>query len=232
MGPGAKAPAGRGRSPALIIFDCDGVLVDSEAPSNRVVAQEVTALGWPMTEAESMQAFVGFQLRDIPAVVQPHLAHPIPEGWVEHLRRQIIAAFDTLQPMPGAAAALEAVHAMGLPLRVASNSSHAEMQVKFGRTGLAHLVSGRIHSAYDVPRGKPHPDVFLHAAAAEGIDPARCLVVEDSIPGTRAARAAGMRVVGLDPHGHATEALRTEGATVIRHLDELPPLIESLRAQP
>lgn len=218
--------------PALVIFDCDGVLVDSEAPSNRVVAAEVTRLGWPMTEAQSMAAFVGFQLRDIPAVVQPHLPHPVPDGWVEHLRRQIIAAFDTLQPMPGAAAVLQAVHAMGIPLRVASNSSHAEMQVKFGRTGLAHLVAGRIHSAYDVPRAKPHPDVFLHAAAAEGIDPADCLVVEDSLPGTRAARAAGMRVVGLDPTGHTAEALRAEGATVIRHLDELPSLIECLGPPP
>lgn len=219
----------RGTPVALVIFDCDGVLVDSEGPSNRVVAQEITALGWPMNEAESTARFIGHRLSDIPPVVEAHLGRPVPDGWVEHLRGRLIAAFDTLQPIPGAAAALQAVAALGVPFRVASNSSHEEMAVKFDRTGLAALVAGRRHSARDVARGKPAPDVFLAAAAAEGVAPEACLVVEDSVPGVMAAVAAGMRVVGLDIHGGGG-ALRDAGAWPIHGLHELAPLLAALRA--
>ena len=210
----------------LVIFDCDGVLVDSEGPSNAVVAREITALGWPMTAAESTARFVGVRLSDIPAVVEAHLGRPVPPGWVETLRGGLIAAFDTLETLPGAHDTLRAVAALGLPYRVASNSSHEEMAVKFRTTGLAPLIAGRQHSARDVPRGKPHPDVFLAAAAAEGVPPAACLVVEDSLPGVTAAIAAGMTVVGLDPGGDGAP-LRAAGATPIRSLHELPALLRT-----
>ncbi len=186
----------------LVIFDCDGVLVDSEGPSNRVVAQEITALGWPMTAAESCALFVGRRLSDIPAVVEATLGRPVPPGWVELLRDRMIAVLASeLEAMPGAHDALRAVTALGLPYRIASNSSHEEMAVKFERVAMADLVDGRVHSARDVARGKPAPDVFLHAAAAAGVPPAACLVVEDSVPGAQAARAAGMACIGLAPHG-------------------------------
>ena len=212
----------------LVIFDCDGVLVDSEGPSNRIVAAEVTALGWPMTEADSTALFVGHRLSDIPPVVEARLGRPVPEGWVEALRARMIAAFGTVPAIPGAHAALGAVGAMGLPFRVASNSSHEEMDAKFHHTGLGALVCRRQHSAHDVARGKPWPDVFLHAAAAEGVPPAACLVIEDSLPGIAAARAAAMRVVGLQTHGNAA-ALRDAGAHPIGTLSELPALLEALR---
>lgn len=215
---------------ALVIFDCDGVLVDSEGPSNRVVAQEITRLGWPMTETEATALFIGFTLDDIPPVVEARLGRPVPDGWVETLRQAMIAAFDTVQTVPGALDAMRAVTALGIPFRVASNSSHEEMQVKFDRTGLAPLVAGRRHSAHDVPRGKPAPDVFLAAAAAEGVQPAACLVLEDSIPGIRAAIAAGMRVVGLDIHGDGG-ALAAEGARPIRALSDFAPLLAGLVRQ-
>ncbi len=208
----------------LVIFDCDGVLVDSEGPSNRVVAIEISKLGWPMTEAESTALFIGHRLSDIPPVVEARLGHPVPDGWVEHLRQRLIAVFDTLETIPGAADALRAASALGLPYRVASNSSHEEMDVKFRHTGLARLIAGRQHSARDVPRGKPFPDVFLAAAAAEGVPPAACLVVEDSVPGVKAAVAAGMAVVGLDLHGDGA-ALRAAGATPVRALSELAPIL-------
>ena len=211
----------------LVIFDCDGVLVDSEGPSNRAVAEEVTALGWPMTEAESTQLFIGCQLGGIADVVEAHLGRPVPEGWVEHLRRRIVDVLSNeVEAMPGAAEVLAATAALGLPIRVASNSSHREMQVKFARTGLAARLQGRTHSAYDVAQGKPAPDVYLAAAAAEGVPPGACAVVEDSVPGTMAAVAAGMACIGLDAHGDGAE-LRAAGAHLIRGLRELPPLFQA-----
>lgn len=209
----------------LVIFDCDGVLIDSEGPSNRVVAEEITKLGWPMTEAESTARFVGFRLSDIPPVVEQQLGRPVPDGWVETLRQGLLASFEHVQTMPGARAALEATAARGVPFRVASNSSHEEMDVKFARTGLTPLIAGRQHSAHDVPRGKPAPDVFLAAAAAEGVAPAECLVIEDSLPGIAAARAAGMRVLGLVLSGNAP-VLAAAGATPIEALSELDAVLQ------
>jgi HAD superfamily hydrolase (TIGR01509 family) len=211
----------------LVIFDCDGVLVDSEGPSNRLVAEEITALGWPMTGAESQALFVGRRLTDIPAIVEPKIGRPVPPGWIEYLRDRLIAMLSNeVEVMPGAHEALAAVTALGLPFRVASNSSHAEMAVKFARTGLDHLVAGKLHSARDVPRGKPAPDVFLAAAKAGGVPPDACLVIEDSVPGAMAARAAGMACVGLAPYGD-DPALRAAGAVLIRSFDELPALLRA-----
>ena len=209
----------------LVIFDCDGVLVDSEGPSNRLVAQEITALGWPMTTEQSCELFVGRRLSDIPPMIEAQLGRPIPSGWVAQLREKLIRLLsDEVEAMPGAHDALRAVTALGLPYRIASNSSHEEMDVKFRRVAMLDLVQGRLHSARDVRKGKPAPDLFLHAAAAEGIPPTACLVIEDSVPGAQAARAAGMACIGLAPHGD-DPALRATGAVLIRSFDELPAIL-------
>ncbi len=209
----------------LVIFDCDGVLVDSEGPANRVVAEAITALGWPMTTGQSCALFIGLRLSDIPAVVEAQIGRPVPPGWVNALRDRMIETLsEEVEAMPGAHDAMRATTALGLPYRIASNSSHEEMAVKFGRVGMVDLVAGRTHSARDVARGKPAPDVFLHAAAAEGVPPAACLVIEDSVPGAQAARAAGMACVGLAPHGD-DPGLRAAGAILIRSLAELPDII-------
>ena len=211
----------------LVIFDCDGVLVDSEGPSNRVVAEMVTALGWPMTTEESLRRFVGYRLSDMPPVIEAHTGRPVPPGWVEALRDRMIGVLSSeLEAMPGAHGALAAVTALGLPYRVASNSSHEEMAAKFTRTAMTELVAGRLHSARDVARGKPAPDVFLHAAAAEGVPPGACVVIEDSVPGAQAARAAGMACIGLAPHGD-DPALRAAGATLIHDFAALPALLRT-----
>ena len=211
----------------LVIFDCDGVLVDSEGPSNRLVAQEVTALGWPMTMEESCELFVGRRLSDIPAVIEPHIGRPVPHGWVNQLRERMIQMLaDEVEAIAGAHEVLAATTALGLPYRIASNSSHEEMAVKFDRIAMTPLVAGRIHSARDVARGKPAPDVFLHAAAAAGVSPGACLVVEDSVPGAVAAREAGMACVGLAPRGDDPK-LRGAGAVLIHSLAELPDLLRS-----
>jgi beta-phosphoglucomutase-like phosphatase (HAD superfamily) len=214
----------------LVIFDCDGVLVDSEGPSSRVVAEEITALGWPMTTEESYALFIGLRLSDIPAVVEPHIGRPVPPGWVDSLRDRMITVLTSeVEAMPGAHDALRATTALGLPYRIASNSSHEEMAVKFQRVAMVELVEGRLHSARDVARGKPAPDVFLHAAAAARVPPGACLVVEDSVPGAQAARAAGMACIGLAPHGD-DPALREAGAVLIRSFSELPALLRNAMA--
>lgn len=211
----------------LVIFDCDGVLVDSETLANRVCAEEVTRLGWPMTGAEAMARFMGLRLSDIAPMVEARTGRPVPPGWVEHLQNRLVEVLGReVEPMPGAAEALREVAALGLAHRVASNSSHEEMAAKFARTGLASLVAGRVHSARDVARGKPAPDVFLAAASAEGVPPGACLVVEDSVPGARAAAAGGMACVGLDPHGDGVR-LRAEGAVIVRALAEVPAILRA-----
>ncbi len=214
----------------LVIFDCDGVLVDSEGASNRVVAEEITTLGWPMTAAESAALFVGHLLSDIPAVILRYTGRHVSPGWVDHLRDRLIAILGTeLSAIPGAHEALGSTAALGLPYRIASNSSHEEMAAKFERVAMTSLVEGRVHSAQDVPNGKPAPDVFLHAAAAAGVPPSACLVVEDSVPGAQAARAAGMACIGLAPHGD-DPALRAAGAVLIRSLAELPAILQTAMA--
>ena len=208
----------------LVIFDCDGVLVDSEGPSNRAVAAEVTKLGWPMDEAESMRQFVGFRLEAMPPVIAARIGRDLPEGWVEAMRQRLIATLaEELELIPDAAAVLEAVAEMGLPSRVASNSSMREMEAQFGRTGMLHLME-RAHSADEVGRGKPDPAVFLRAAEAEGVPPGACVVIEDSVPGTQAAIAAGMACLCLVPHGDGAGQLAA-GGTLIRSLTEIPPLL-------
>ena len=206
---------------ALVIFDCDGVLIDSEAVANRVCAEEITKLGWPMSEAESTALFMGYRLSDMPPVIEARLGRAVPPGWVNRLRNTLVARLTTESVlMPGAREAIEAVVAMGLPFRIASNSSHEEMAVKFARTGLSALVAGKLHSARDVAAGKPAPDVFLAAAEAAGVAPHLCLVVEDSQPGVRAAVAAGMQVLGLDVSGDGA-ALAILGAHPIRSMGDV-----------
>lgn len=208
----------------LVIFDCDGVLIDSETLANQVVAEELTALGWAMTTADSLQHFVGMTLEDMVPVIEARLQRVIEAGFVGQLRDRIVDVLGReVLAMPGAEAVLRATTALPLPYRIASNSGHSEMAAKFGRTGLATLVAGRTHSADDLPRGKPAPDLFLAAAAAEGVPPASCIVVEDSVLGARGARAAGMACLGLDPHGDGAR-LRAEGATPVRSLAELPAI--------
>jgi HAD superfamily hydrolase (TIGR01509 family) len=213
--------------PGLVIFDCDGVLVDSEGPSNRAVAEEITRLGWPMDEQESTRRFIGCQLKDVAEVVEAHLGRPVPDSWVETLRTRLVDVLASeVELMPGIEEVLRSVTALGLPLRVASNSSHKEMRVKFARTGLLALLP-RAHSAYDVPHAKPAPDVFLAAARAEGVAPERCVVIEDSVPGVTGAVAAGMACIGVDAHGDGAELREAGAAHVVHHLLEIPPLLRA-----
>ena len=212
--------------PDLIIFDCDGVLIDSEGVASTLIATELTALGWPMTMQQSMDTFLGMSITDMEPIIETHLARKLPANWrAELAAKLVIALSEQAKIIPGAREMLERVTALGIPWRVASNSSDEEMAVKFARTGLTALTAGRTHAAASViakgGRPKPAPDIFLAAAAAQDVPPANCLVLEDSALGVTGAVAAGMACYGFAPHGTG-EALLTAGASAIfRNLHDL-----------
>ena len=217
----------RGRRTALrlVIFDCDGVIVDSEAIANRVAAEMISDLGWKMTGEQAQDNFLGMTLNAMVPIISARIGRPVPRDWLDNLVNTIADAMATQAiAIPGAIEALDGVAALGLPWRIASNSSHQEMQVKFARIGISARGAGRVHSFTDVSHGKPAPDLFLSAAAAEGVDPKNCVVIEDSTTGARAAAAAGMDCLGYLAHGDGT-ALRATGAVPFRSMFELPSLI-------
>ena len=215
----------RGAPIGLVIFDCDGVLVDSEPVANRVVAEFVTAAGWAMTAEACEERFIGLNLEAMVPVIEAALGRGLPGDWVMRLTERLVTVLGVESvPIAGAIGALKGVTGWGLPWRVASNSSHQEMGAKFSCIGIADLVAGRVHSYTDVAHGKPAPDLFLAAAAAEGIGPAGCVVIEDSATGARAAAAAGMLCLGYAPRGDGAR-LRSEGAYVFSDMGELPELL-------
>jgi HAD superfamily hydrolase (TIGR01509 family) len=215
----------------LVIFDCDGVIVDSEPIANRVTVTELATLGWTMTAAESERRFLGMTFSDMVPVIERQLGHAIPPAWHDTVKARLIEAL-ALEAIPiaGALEALAALSALGVPWRIASNSSHEEMDAKFARIGIAAVVAGRMHSHRDVKQGKPAPDLFLAAAAAEGVAPAECMVIEDSQPGVRAAVAAGMDCLGYAPHSDGA-ALRALGAVPFRSMFDVPALVAAARRE-
>jgi HAD superfamily hydrolase (TIGR01509 family) len=226
----------RQRPLELVIFDCDGVLIDSEALCNRVVAEILTEAGWPMTAKECTDRFIGMSFYAMQPEIEARLGRSLGDDWVDRVVDVVTAAMEReAEPVAGAREALDAVMAMGLNWRIASNSSHLEMAAKFGRVGWLELVAGRVHSSVDViargGAGKPAPDLFLAAAAAAAVAPARCLVIEDSVHGATAARAAGMDCLGFVPHGDAA-ALRAAGAVPFHSMHDLPGLLRAALACP
>ena len=186
--------------PALVIFDCDGVLVDSEPLSLACLTAGLNRIGVPI-DVETVRArFAGTAMASIMAHVARDYAVTAPDGFVDAVKAETLAIFDAeLRPMAGIA---EAVASLGRPSCVASSSDPVRLRHSLGLTGLLPLFEGRIYSAVEVARGKPFPDLFLHAAARMGFPPDACLVIEDSVPGVTAARAAGMRVLGFTGGGH------------------------------
>lgn len=182
----------------LVIFDCDGVLVDSEEASCRLCAQAARDAGMAVADSDAVATFSGMALPLIQQMIERETGTDLGPHWADVMQARFVSAMkEGVEPMPGVHAMLEAVHRLGVPVRVASNSSMEEMVVKFAATGLDPHFEGRIHSARDMRVPKPRPDVYLHAARTQGIDPVRCLVLEDSDPGARAAVDAGMTCVML-----------------------------------
>jgi HAD superfamily hydrolase (TIGR01509 family) len=207
----------------LVIFDCDGVLVDSDRLAVRVDARVITEAGWPITEAEVIERFLGRSDTDQIAEIESHLGRALPSDWLEqceHLYREV---FETeLRAVEGVP---ELLASLDLPNCVASSGSQEKMRYTLSKTGLYSFFQGRIFSVSEVTRGKPAPDLFLYAAARMNTDPARCAVVEDSSVGVAAARAAGMWAFGYA--GGISDPARLEGprTTIFGHMRDLIPLL-------
>jgi HAD superfamily hydrolase (TIGR01509 family) len=211
--------------PRLAIFDCDGVLVDSEPIASRVTAEAMTELGIPTTAEEAHALFLGDTLANVVRAIEARAPGPVPHGWVERMQQNLWAEFRrTLQPMPGARSAVESLLGAGLLVCVASQGAVAKMQLTLGVTGLLPLLDGRIFSAAMVARPKPFPDLFLHAAEQCGVEAARAVVIEDSPKGVRAAVSAGMRALGY-ARSVPEEVLHEAGAEVFHDLCEVPRLL-------
>jgi HAD superfamily hydrolase (TIGR01509 family) len=207
----------------LVIFDCDGVLVDSESISNGVLAEMLSAEGLPTTLAQARRDYQGLLLAEVRTRAQEQLGRQLPGDWLGRYEQRRAAVFRAeLQPVPGAAQAVRAVSAAGLAACVASQGKLSKTRLSLELTGLRDMfVADALFSAELVPRGKPYPDLFLYAARAMGVDPGRCVVVEDTPSGVTAAVAAGMRAIGYAADSDE-RALRGAGAELVWALSELP----------
>ena len=207
----------------LVIFDCDGVLVDSERLAIKVDAIVLGQLGLELSEAEIVERFVGQSQSEFQASIETLLGRPLPDNWEAETTPIYRRAYrEGLKPIDGIH---EAITNIEIPTCVASSGSHEKMRFTLSLTGLYSLFEGRIFSATEVERGKPEPDLFLLAAQRMGVEPGACAVVEDSVLGVAAGRAAGMKVFGFS--GSVTPAAKLEGpdTTVFGHMSELPRLL-------
>ncbi len=209
----------------LVIFDNDGVLVDSEPISNRLLAAYLTELGHPTSYEDSLRDYMGAAMHRVHDLIQERTSRRLPENFDDVFHGRVFAAFERdLEPVAGVVAVLEKLTADGVPYCVASSGSHERIRVGHRKTGLDRWFDdARIFSSEDVGRGKPAPDLFLYAAERMGVAPERCAVVEDSPLGVQAAVAAGMDVYGFTA---MTPAAKLAGATqLFRSLEDLADLL-------
>jgi HAD superfamily hydrolase (TIGR01509 family) len=217
----------------LLIFDCDGVLVDSEVLSCRIDAEFLTEIGVPYTAEEIARQFLGVSLKTMISRIESERDCKLPDDFSEKLNRTLFARFETdLKPIEGVR---DAILSLPFPRCVASSSIPERIALSLRVTGLADLFDN-IFSSTQVARGKPAPDLFLHAASRMNTLPEECLVIEDSIAGVQAARAAGMRVIGFVGGSHCgpghAEKLRQVGAqAVIERMTDLPGAVQTIKKE-
>ncbi|WP_153111691.1 HAD family hydrolase [Propionivibrio limicola] len=213
---------------AAVIFDCDGTLVDSETPGLDVLHAEAVKIGAAIERDEIHARFRGKRMMWCAGVVGERLANKpndFEDGFTKQVRAAMTVRFrEGLDPLPGA---FDLLRRLQIPFCVASNGPREKMELTLGQCGLWPLVSDRIFSAYEVGSFKPDPGLFLHAAAALGVEPARCAVIEDSLPGVQAGLAAGMQVFSLHPQ----PGLPAELADRVRFIDSLVELDRLLHGQ-
>lgn len=218
-----------------VLFDCDGVLVDSEPITNGLLRDMLEEQGWALSPAECMRLFIGKAVKDQRELIERHTGKPLTEEWLALFRQRRNERLDReVRPIAGIPDAVPAIHrAFGGRIAVASGADLPKVKLQLERCGLARWFEGHVFSGHDLPRSKPFPDVYLAAARALGADPTRCAVVEDTVTGVTAGVAAGATVFGYSPPeaGHdAPDSLRAAGAAhIFTSMHELPAL---LRADP
>jgi HAD superfamily hydrolase (TIGR01509 family) len=207
----------------LLIFDCDGVLVDSEPLAGRVLHEALNELGLKISLAESADRFTGLSMDTCARLAEEMLGAPLPADFAREIERRSIESFrQSLRPIRGVE---QLLRQLDPPRSVASSGSHRKIRASLRLTGLDRWFREEsIFSADDVDCGKPAPDLFLHVSVRTGFPPERCIVIEDSVPGVEAAVAAGMRVFGYAERSEP-RALRTAGATVFTGMSELAALL-------
>ena len=212
----------------LIIFDCDGVLVDSEPIANRVLTDQLEAIGLTMPEEEVMRRFVGLTREGDLALAEELLGRPLPADFAPRWDAALVEALRSeVRAIDGV---IDLIGRLGIPFCVASNGTRDRLHLTLETAGLLPLFKGRIFCAADVARPKPAPDLFLHAAKTMGTPPARTAVIEDTPTGARAGVAAGMTVFGFVGGTSSTRAaLEAEGARVFESMAALAPLIGAQR---
>ena len=206
-----------------VLFDCDGVLVDSEPITNGVLREMLNEAGWALGQAECERIFIGKAVRDERARIEAETGRPLTEDWMRAFyarRDQRLRA--ELRAMDGALQAVIAAHRHTAGrIACASGADKAKVVMQIGMAGMAPYFGEAIFSGHDLPRSKPHPDVYLAAAAHLGVEPARCLVIEDTGTGARAGLAAGATVWGYCPQGHGRAFEGLGLPRVFGHMDEL-----------
>jgi HAD superfamily hydrolase (TIGR01509 family) len=212
----------------LVIFDCDGVLVDSEPLANASFSRALKTQGLDWSVEETMRRLMGLSVKSCVEICETELGRKLPDDFLEELQAVTYQSFRDapLQPVAGVKDAVVALQKAGFQTCVASSGGPEKMRFTLGLTGLWELFDGHIFSASQVPRGKPFPDLFLHAAIAMDTQPFACTVIEDSVPGIRAARSAGMRALAYAGAPYADRAaLATAGGELFEDMRELPELV-------
>jgi HAD superfamily hydrolase (TIGR01509 family) len=218
--------------PHPIIFDFDGTIVDSEPLANQGLSECLTELGFPTTHDEALATYIGLRLIDCIAKAERIHGRKLPDDFASLCRARVGALIDQhLQPVPGAMAFIR--DRASEPIAIASSSRVISIERGLARVGLHNIFDGRIFSAADIERGKPHPDIFLKAADGIAAEPRECVVIEDSVLGVQGAVAAGMTVIGLTAGAHCNPAhgqvLRDAGAhTIARSYGEVESYLARL----
>ena len=206
-----------------VLFDCDGVLVDSELITNGVLRDMLAEQGWAMSLQECMTVFVGKAVMDERARIEAETGKPLTPEWIADFRSRRNAALDArVQAITGAVQAVAAVHGtVQGRIACASGADRIKVEMQLRKVGLWPYFEGRVFSGHEMPRSKPAPDVYLAAAAALGADPARCAVVEDTVTGVTAGVAAGATVFAYAPLGQGDVLLQAGAQQVFTHMDAL-----------
>jgi len=211
--------------PELVIFDCDGVLVDSEPIASRIFCDLINEIGLKISYEQTVIDFEGISDEDCIKIVEERIGRSVPDDFMSLHDKKLFASFlKNLKPVEGI---LDALNNILLPTCVASSGPHSKMDISLGITNLKSIFKGRIFSATEVERGKPYPDLFLYAAEKMGVSPESCVVVEDSVFGVRAGISAGMTVLGYAARTKP-ELLTAEGASTFLRMEELPDLIHGI----